>query len=365
MKQCGWIVENIQYPVSSIQYQTNVFIRRIPLIGSVIKIQHPAVVPPEKELDKLAKKHRALFIKIEPLDFAPPRERFGKEKSQTLHGVKSLALGNCRTLGNWRGFGPDTWPLLPSKTLHLDLTKSEEDLWENLNQDARYSIRKAEKQLSAVRYQISAISRQLSPPPQNSKRTTNNQQLTINNSLPYLKTFYNLLKTTGRSKHFYTPKWQDLKLKAECFNKKAWLVLAYHRRLPADLLAEASAEVGSPEPEGKESDSGKFGLSSLAGCLLLTHDRVAYYHHAANSPEGRKLLAGYLVLWEAIKLAKSLGCHTFDFEGIYDERFPKATRDWKGFTNFKKKFGGKEVEFPHPLIKYYSLPFKLLAKLFG
>ena len=285
MKQRGWEVEK-----TSCQPQTNAFIRKIPLIGSVIKIQRPTTILPEEELDNLAQRHHALFIKTEPYT-----------KYQMLNTK----------------YQKDTWPLLPSKTIHLDLTRSEKKLWENLDSDARYSIRKAKKSLCVKCYKHPQLNPPDAPavilsPARRGEESQDNISNRFESPTP-LKTFYQLLKITGRSKHFYTPKWQDLKLKTECFNTKAWLLLAYK---PISLIPP----------------------KALAGCLLLIHDNVAYYHHAANSPEGRKLLAGYLVLWEAIKLAKELGCHTFDFEGVYDERFPKATRDWKGFTNFKKKF---------------------------
>ena len=301
MKNRGWKIENIKWQNSNVK----IFIRGIPLLGSVIKIQRPEAIPPEKELDKLAENHGALFIKVEPAI---------NDQRSTINDLQS-----------------DSWPLLPSKTLQLDLLKSGEELWENLDPDAKYSIRKARSQLVAISDQESA---------------SIEKQRRLNE-------FYQLLKTTGKSKGFYTPKWLDLKAKAECFGKKAWLILAYRRRSIV---------------HGKDKNRSSIvrHLSSpIAGCLLFIHDGIAYYHYAASSEEGRKLLAAYFVLWKAIKLAKSRGCHTFDFEGIYDGRFPKATRNWKGFTFFKKKFGGKEVEFPRPLIKYYSLPIKLLFKLFG
>ena len=47
------------------------------------------------------------------------------------------------------------------------------------------------------------------------------------------------------------------------------------------------------------------------------------------------------------KERKKEGKKVFDFEGIYDERFPLIS--WKGFTRFKKGFGGIEVEYPGTL----------------
>jgi lipid II:glycine glycyltransferase (peptidoglycan interpeptide bridge formation enzyme) len=49
-----------------------------------------------------------------------------------------------------------------------------------------------------------------------------------------------------------------------------------------------------------------------------------------------------------------MGCKIFDFEGIYDSRFP--IKSWLGFTHFKKQFGGNEIAYPGCYIKF-RLPF--------
>jgi len=278
------------------KYKVNAFIKKLPLIGSVIKIQHPPAIPPEEVLDKLAKKHRALFIKIEP-----------------SFKIENLKLENSR-------FQRDTWPLLPTKTLRLDLKQSKKTLWNNLDSDAKYSIRRAKKRLKVKCEKL--------------------------NKTDELKNFHQILKEAGKRQEFPTPSWQDLKNLAECFGEKGRLI---------------TTKISSRDAINRVSTN-----KVTAGCLLLlTHNQTAHYYHAATTKEGRSSLAGYLVLWEAIKLAKERGCRTFDFEGIYDDRYHKRTEAWKGFTYFKKKFGGKEVSYPHPIIKYYSLPIKAMAKLFG
>lgn len=83
----------------------------------------------------------------------------------------------------------------------------------------------------------------------------------------------------------------------------------------------------------------------IAGILLLNYKKTAYYWLASSLSEGKKLFAPTLLVWEALKLAKKKGCTVFDFEGIYDERFPKAGESWKGFTKFKEGFGGEKVVY--------------------
>jgi len=96
----------------------------------------------------------------------------------------------------------------------------------------------------------------------------------------------------------------------------------------ADLLL-------SRTKEGKE----------VAGILLLYHNSIAYYWYAAAFASGKKLFAPTLLVWEAIKRAKKRGANILDFEGIYDDRFPKASESWRGFTKFKEGFSSQKVVF--------------------
>lgn len=81
----------------------------------------------------------------------------------------------------------------------------------------------------------------------------------------------------------------------------------------------------------------------VAGILLLYHNHTAYYWFASSLPLAKKLFAPTLLVWEAIKLAKQKNCRALDFEGVYDERFPKASQSWRGFTKFKEGFSEKKT----------------------
>ncbi len=97
-----------------------------------------------------------------------------------------------------------------------------------------------------------------------------------------------------------------------------------------------------------------------AGAVFLYSDQIAYYWHAFTNITGRKQSAQYKIVWEGIKWAKIKGAKIFDFEGIYDERFPDPS--WQGFTHFKKSFGGHEVIYPgaYVLKKSFSFPLNLI-----
>ncbi len=271
LKSQGWVIEELG--------KTKVFIRKIPLLGSVIKIQRPAEIPSVKEIDSLARRHRALFVKLEP-------------STEIRRPI---------------GFEWDPNPNLPTKTLVVDLNGSEENLWKDLSKDVRQSIRKAEE----------------------SKLRVEHYELGDSEFEEELKSFHILLKETGKRQKFWTPRFDQLKEKAVAFGKNATLFIVY-------------AESQTP----------------VAGALVLNSDGT----HSASSQNGRKLYAPYLLLWETIRYLKEhkkLSYH--DLAGIYDPRFHQATKNWQGFTAFKRKFGGREVTYPRPFIKYYSWIIKILS----
>jgi lipid II:glycine glycyltransferase (peptidoglycan interpeptide bridge formation enzyme) len=257
-----------------------IYVRKLPLIGALAKIQRPAVIPPIEEIDRVAQKHRALFVKLEP------------------------GLNQKVRIKN-QGFESDKWPLLPSRTIWLDITPDKDTIWANFSKDARYSIKKAKR--------LGVFVKIFKPDEK---------------SLP---AFYKLFKETGRRKKFWVPPLKDLEAKVEAFKGNSLLILAYHHSEP------------------------------VAGALILFYDHVAYYHHAAASKKGRHLLAAYLIIWEAIKRAKERDCQILDLEGIYDPRY-KIYRRWKGISIFKRKFGGEEVEYPGTYIKYYNPIIKWLFR---
>lgn len=261
-KTIGWQVKQIN--------GCQVFIRRVPLIGSIIKIQRPDSIPFEK-IDKLAWKYRALFVKLEPLT------------------ISNLPLAEY-------GFHRDSWPLLPTKTIWLDLIKTEDQLWREMEKETRSCLKRAKD---------------------------NNLTIEQLNNEAIVK-FYEDFRKFGRG---YIPKKAELQALVKAFGKKAILL----------------------------------SVNGLAGTLIFIHDQRAYYYFAFTSPWGRKKFAQYLLVWQAIKMTKKLGCEIFDMEGIEDPRY-KITRKWHGFSHFKKSFGGREVQFPGSFTKFY---FSSLLPKFG
>jgi len=194
-----------------------------------------------------------------------------------------------------QGFRQSKTPFVPAKTIHVNLTKSEKLLLSGMHYKTRYNIKKP-----------------------------NHQSLTITHSKDIISfaDFWQECAKTQRGM-FLSQKNEIVNL-YKAFEKKADIIIVIH-----------SNEL-------------------VAGILLLHTDRISYYMYAASSSEGKKLFAPTLAAWEAIRIAKIRGSKYFDFEGIYDDRFP--LKSWKGFTRFKKSFGGKEIEYPGAFTKY-RLPF--------
>lgn len=84
----------------------------------------------------------------------------------------------------------------------------------------------------------------------------------------------------------------------------------------------------------------------VGGILLLYWHNLAYYWIAGATHEGKKLFAPTLLVWEALKLAKSHKCKNLDFVGVWDPRLPNMNKQWLGFTKFKEGFGGYTVSYP-------------------
>jgi len=288
MRKIGWHIEEVEKD----NQITKIFIKRIPLIGSVIKIHRPTPPLPFEEFDQIAQKYRALFVKIQP--------NISKEQGEKL--IKQLEDS---------GYGKDTWPLIPTKTIQIDLTQARNTLFSSMSKDARYSIRRAQR--NGVNIEISHLGQ--------------------GESKNEVDKFYSLLKKRGKERSFQVQKRKEFNARINTFGEKVFLVLAYN----------SSAK------------------ELIAGAQILIYDDIGYYLQAASNETGRKRLASYLVMWESIKLTEENHCTTFDLEGTYDPRYSTFSK-WKDFTVFKKKFGGKEITYIGAFIKYYNKFFRSLSQ---
>ncbi|RCX17470.1 lipid II:glycine glycyltransferase (peptidoglycan interpeptide bridge formation enzyme) [Anaerobacterium chartisolvens] len=80
----------------------------------------------------------------------------------------------------------------------------------------------------------------------------------------------------------------------------------------------------------------------IAGTITILYGKKCWYLYGASSNEHRKVMASYLLQWEAMKWALESGCDVYDFRGVsgdMDESNPLY-----GIYRFKKGFNGELVE---------------------
>jgi peptidoglycan pentaglycine glycine transferase (the first glycine) len=187
------------------------------------------------------------------------------------------------------GFKKSKSPFLPSKTIFIDLTKNEKALLAEMHQKTRYNIKIAERnEVKIIRFKD-------------------------------IEMFINFWHICHQKRLLFLSQKKQMREIYKAFFKNSDILFAFKDDFP------------------------------VAALLLLHSNKTSYYMYAASDDEGKSLFAPTLLTWEGIKLAKKRGSHLFDFEGIYDNRFP--IESWKGFTRFKKGFGGTEVEFPPSYVK--------------
>lgn len=93
----------------------------------------------------------------------------------------------------------------------------------------------------------------------------------------------------------------------------------------------------------------------LNAAAFFTSKDTCSYSHNGSTTLGRKQMAPTLTIWEGIREGKRRGLTRFDFDGVYDERFPTQKR-FQGFGRFKEGFGGEELYFP-PMYRRFRWPF--------
>jgi lipid II:glycine glycyltransferase (peptidoglycan interpeptide bridge formation enzyme) len=195
------------------------------------------------------------------------------------------------------GFKLSKSPYLPSKTLQINLTQPKDKIYANFTKDCRYNVRRGEKIIVKV----------YSTPGEIRKwREAWKNSVNFKRYVPSVGTLINLRKSFGSGHSLF---------------------LASHN-ITGSVMGGALFTISS------------HGLSNY----------ISYYWYGFTNNEGRTSLSQYTLLYQGILWAKKMGCKIFDFEGIYDPRFPN--RNWLGFSHFKRSFGGYEVEYPGCYTKF-------------
>lgn len=209
-----------------------------------------------------------------------------------------------------QGFIKSILSLTHTATIQINLQLSEKSLWKSFSENARRNIKKAQKHNLEVKKIFL-------------KNETAEKE--------FIK-FYQLQENLTKIKKFYNPGFDEFYKKMLAFKNDSIIFFAYQK--------------DNPDP--------------IAGVWVSYLNGKMSYLHTGITEKGYDMMANYLLVWEALKTAKDLKLKVFDFEGIFDPRFPKERKKWQQFSEFKKRFHGETVLYPPPWIKIYSPFFKLL-----
>jgi lipid II:glycine glycyltransferase (peptidoglycan interpeptide bridge formation enzyme) len=86
---------------------------------------------------------------------------------------------------------------------------------------------------------------------------------------------------------------------------------------------------------------------TIAGLVLFNFGKRAWYLHGMSTQKHREKMPNYLLQWEAMRLAKSLGCESYDLWGAPDE-FTAEDRMF-GVYRFKEGLGAEVMRTPGAL----------------
>ena len=174
-------------------------------------------------------------------------------------------------------------------TFLIDLRKSEEELLAQMKPKTRYNLRLAQK------HGVQVV-----------------EDSTDAGFNEYLK----LLKETTKRQGFYAH--------GESYQQKMW---AHMRQAGIARLIKAVWQG-----------------QTLVTWILFNYKGRLFYPYGASSREHKELMASNLVMWEAMRLGKQWGSHTFDLWGALPPN-PDPKDPWIGFHNFKEGYGGVHARF--------------------
>ena len=243
---------------------------RLPFLNFTVGYLPKSPFPDKKDLEKLkeiGKEQKAIFIKLEP-------NVEKKLSPNTYYLSPGLKIGK---------------PLFTKYTSVIDLTPSEEEIFNSFKSKTRYNIRLAEKH--GVKVQE-------------------------DNSEKAFEKYLDLLFETAGRQGFYA------------HNKK------YHRDQWKIMQPAGISHLFTATYRGK----------ILSAFLLFTFNSVLYYPYGASTREHKELMAPTLLMWEAVKFGKSRGCTKFDLWGDTEPN-PPPNHPYYGFHRFKEGFSPKLVEF--------------------
>ncbi len=100
-----------------------------------------------------------------------------------------------------------------------------------------------------------------------------------------------------------------------------------------------TTDVDDPHSPRKKLLLAVYKKEVLAGAVILFSGTTAHYLFGASSNNNRNLMGPYSVQWKAMKIARGLGCRSYDMGAVspYRDEF----HPFNGMYRFKTGFGGR------------------------
>lgn len=138
--------------------------------------------------------------------------------------------------------------------------------------------------------------------------------------------------------------------------------LSYFETL-LDVSAIAASGRSGDTPAGRNPGflimSAEKNGRAMAGIVVATYGKQAYYLYAGSTLEMRECMPNYGLQWEAIRAARAAGCERYDLLGVPPNNDPRHSL--YGLYTFKTGLGGQLVhwsgcwDFPYREDAYESL----------
>jgi lipid II:glycine glycyltransferase (peptidoglycan interpeptide bridge formation enzyme) len=183
---------------------------------------------------------------------------------------------------------------------------------------------------------------------------------TLERNLPK-KTRYYIRKSNTERSHTYIHK-----------NPSEDQIKMFYRVYEASTVHNKSTKISIDDIRNKVKtfkDSAYISIShnddgeACSAGLFLSHNNGIWYVHGGVKRLDGSCSSGYQLMWNSMVYFKDEGYSQLDLEGIYDPRY-KGTEKWRGFSFYKSRFGGREVEFPGLYAKYKGPILNTISKIY-
>lgn len=290
-EQTGWKANRLEWRSTNgkLQAAVQVLEREIrlgPLTTSVLYVPRGPMTDWQSDsltdsillqLEQLARARKAILIKIDP-DITAGAGVPGREDD--CENPTGQALMKRLLDRKWR-YSPEQIQF--KNTVYLDLNGTEEDWLKRMKQKTRYNLRLAMR--SGVVVEQAAVE-----------------------DLPALYAMY--AETSVRDGFIIRP--------------QEYYIHVWSTFMQSGLATPLVAKVDG---------------QSVAGLVLFTFGKKAWYVYGMSTQFHREKMPNYLLQWEAMRLAKEKGCTHYDLWGAPD-RFEESDSMW-GVYRFKEGLGGK------------------------